>query len=114
VETSCVVIELLPNTAEKVQEWAEFLRTNREEALRSLKNEGVTIESAFVVNIEGKDYLIGYMRAVSMEKTHDAAKDSTLDVDAYHQAFKKACWGKRYMGVPVSDLCRITDEAGYA
>ena len=114
METSCAVIELLPNTTEKVREWAEFLRSNREEALRSLKNEGVTVESAFVVNIEGKDYLIGYMRAVSMDKAHEAVKDSALNVDAYHQAFKKACWGKRYKGTPISDLSRISDEAGYA
>lgn len=114
METSCTVIELLPNTTEKVREWAEFLRTNREEALRSLKNEGVTIESAFVVNIEGKDYLVGYMRAVNTANAHEAAKDSTLNVDANHQAFKKACWGKRYRGTPVSDLSRISDEAGYA
>jgi hypothetical protein len=104
----------LPNTAGKVLEWAEFLRTNREEALQSLKNEGVTIESAFVVNIEGKDYLIGYMRALSMDKAHEATRDSTLAIDAYHQAFKKACWGKCYKGTPVSDLSRISDEAGYA
>ena len=114
METSCAVIELLPNTTEKVREWAEFLRTNREEALESLKNEGVTIESVFVVNIEGKDYLVGYMRAVSMDKAHEAIKGPTLNVDAYHQAFKKACWGKRYKGMPVSDLSRISDEAGYA
>lgn len=113
METHCTVIELLPDTTEKVREWAEFLRTNREEALQSLENEGVTIESAFVVNIEGKDYLVGYMRAVSMDKAREAVKNSTLNVDAYHQAFKKTCWGKRYKATPVSDLSRITDEVGY-
>ena len=114
METSCVVIELLPDSAEKVQEWADFLRTNRDEALQSLKNEGVTVESAFVVNIEGKDYLIGYMRAINMSKARGAVRDSTLNIDAYHQAFKNACWGKHYKGTPVSDLSRIPNEAGYA
>lgn len=114
METSCVVIELLPNSLEKVKEWANFLRSNRDEALQSLKNEGVTVESAFVVDIEGKAYLIGYMRAVSMGKAHEAVKDSTLNVDAFHQAFKNACWGKRYQSTPVSDLSRIPDEAEYA
>ena len=111
METSCVVIELLPHSVEKVQEWADFLRANRDEALQSLKNEGVTVESAFVVNIEGKDYLIGYMRAANMRKAHEAVKDSTLNIDAFHQAFKKVCWGKRYKGTPISDLSRIPNEA---
>jgi Family of unknown function (DUF6176) len=114
METSCVVIELLPNSVEKVKEWAEFLCTHRDEALESLKNEGVTVETAFVVNIEGKDYLIGYMRATKMSKVHEVVKDSTLNIDAYHQAFKKSCWGNRYKGTPVSDLSRIPNEAGYA
>ncbi len=114
METSCVVIELLPNSLERVQEWSDFLRTHHDEALQSLKNEGVTVESAFVVNIEGKDYLIGYMRAANMRRAHEAVIGSTLSIDAYHQAFKKACWGKRYMGTPVSDLSRIPDEARFA
>lgn len=114
IETSCVVVELLPDSAGKVREWAAFLLANREEALQSLKNEGVTVESAFVATIEGKDYLIGYMRAANMIKAREAAKDSTLNVDAFHRAFKQACWGKRYKGRPVSDLSRIPDEEGYA
>jgi hypothetical protein len=114
MEASCVVIELLPNSIEEVKAWADFLCTNRDEALQSLKNEGVTVETAFVVNIEGKDFLIGYMRAANMSKAHDVVGDSTLNIDAYHQAFKKACWGKRYKGIPVSDLSRIPNEAGYA
>jgi hypothetical protein len=114
METSCVAIELLPGSVEKVQEWGDFLRTNRDEALQSLKNEGVTVESAFVVNIDGRDYLIGYMRASNMHSAHQAAKDSTLNVDAYHQAFKKAFWGKTYKGTPISDLSRIPNESGYA
>ena len=114
METSCVVIELLPDSVEKVREWADFLHTNRDEALQSLKNEGVTVESAFVVNIEGKDYLIGYMRAANMHQAHEAVKDSTLNIDAYHQAFKKACWGKRYKGMPLTDLSRIPNEERYA
>lgn len=114
METSCVVIELLPNSAEKVRQWGEYLLVNHEEALRSLRREGVTIESAFVVNIEGKEYLVGYMRTVSMDDAHGAPKDPTPSLDAYHLAFKKACWGKRYKCMPVVDLSRISDEAGYA
>lgn len=114
METSCIVIELLPNSVERVHEWADFLHANHDEALQSLRNEGVTVESAFVVNIEGKDYLIGYMRAAKMSKAHEAVDASTLNIDAYHQAFKKACWGKRYRCTPISDLSRVPDEAGYA
>lgn len=111
MEIHCVVVELLPNTAEKVQEWASFILANRVVALQSLSNEGVTVESAFVVNIDGKDYFVGYMRAADLRKAREAVQDSMLNVDAYHQAFKKACWGKRYVGKPILDLSRIPDEA---
>lgn len=110
METSCAVIELHPDSVEKVKEWAAFMNANREEALLSLKNEGVTIESAFVVQIEGKDYFIGYMRAVDMLQAATVVKTSTLAVDAFHKAFKKACWKSLVRATPVLDLSRIEGE----
>ena len=114
MEINCTVIELLPNSTEKVREWAAFLNANHDGALLSLKNEGVTIESAFVVTIAGKDYLIGYMRALDMSQAQAAVKESTLNIDAYHQSFKKACWGERHQAIPISDVSRIMDEERYA
>jgi Family of unknown function (DUF6176) len=110
METSCAVIELNPDSVEKVKEWAAFMNTNREEALLSLKNEGVTIESAFIAKIEGKDYFIGYMRAVDMLHASTVVKTSTLVVDAFHKAFKKTCWKSLVHATPVLDLSRIENE----
>jgi hypothetical protein len=110
MEISCTVIELNPGSKEKVAEWARFINENEAGALATLQNEGVTVESAFVVTIEGKDYLVGYMRALNMEKAHEAAKTSTSEVDEYHRAFKKETWGKRFQAKLLSDLSRIKNE----
>lgn len=104
METSCVVIELKKNSLGRVREWAAFINTHREEALATLKNEGVTIESFFLVKLEDKDYLIGFMRAKSMEKAHEAVKQSLSEIDAYHQQFKKDTWLNGYRGELLVDL----------
>ena len=87
MDVSCIVVELKPNSTDRVRKWAEFILENRSEALETLKNEGVTIESFFFLTIQSKDYLIGYMRAKSMEYAHEAVKRSLSEVDVYHQAF---------------------------
>ena len=52
MEISCVVIELKPNSKARVEEWAAFILTNKEEALLTLENEGVTVENFFFTEIE--------------------------------------------------------------
>lgn len=114
MEISCAVIELKPGSKEKVAEWAKFISENKAGALATLQNEGVTIESAFVVTIEDKDYLIGYMRALDMKKAHEAVKTSTSKVDEYHQSFKKETWSKNFKAKLLVDLSRITNEEKFA
>lgn len=114
MDISCVVIELKKDSLGRVREWAAFINQHREEALGTLKNEGVTIESFFLAKIEEKDYLVGFMRAKSMEKAHEAVKRSLSEIDAYHQQFKKDTWLNGYGGELLVDLSRIADEEYYA
>ncbi|WP_185976794.1 DUF6176 family protein [Catenovulum sediminis] len=58
MELSCVLIELKSGSLEKVQEWANFILANEEEAIATLAHEKVTIESFFLIDIGGVDYLI--------------------------------------------------------
>lgn len=110
MEVGCVVIELKPDSKKRVDQWASFILSKKDEALETLKNEGVTIESYFFVNIEGKDYLIGYMRAKSMKYAQEAVKKSLSEIDAYHQQFKKDCWEKAIKTQPILELNRIVGE----
>ncbi len=88
------VIELKPNSLGLVDKWAKTLNERIDETVATLKDEGVTLESWFHLELEGKDYLLSYMRAESLEKAHEAAKHSTHDIDAIHQQFKKDTWAK--------------------
>jgi hypothetical protein len=85
-------IELKPGSADRVEAWAEHLNAHRASALESLRAEGVSVESWFSVSLDGKDYLLCYMRADSMEESQKVAAKSQNPVDAYHQQFKVDTW----------------------
>src|SRR5690606_38620809 len=114
MDVSCVVIELKPDSLDRVKAWAEFILDNRDDAIATLENEGVTIESFFLLKIESKDYLVGYMRAKSMERAHEVVKHSLSKVDAYHQQFKNGTWAKGIKSELMFDLSRVQDESSIA
>lgn len=86
------LIELKPNSTERVEEWAKYLRDHRAQAVETLRNEGVQVESWFELTLEGKHYLLCYMRSDSMTKAEAVAAQSSSAVDAYHQQFKVDTW----------------------
>jgi hypothetical protein len=86
------LIELKPGSADRVEAWAEHLNTHRASALESLHAEGVSIESWFSLSLGGKNYLLCYMRADSLEESQKIAAKSENPVDAYHQQFKVDTW----------------------
>lgn len=113
MDVSCVVIELKPNSLERVRAWASFILENRGEAIETLKDEAVTIESFFLLEIESKDYLVGYMRAKSMDHAHETVKHSLSKIDAYHQQFKNDTWVKGIKSELMFDLSRVKDEVSF-
>ena len=54
MEIKCVVIELKPNSLERVKEWANFIEKNKKQALETLKTETVTVENFFFITLEKK------------------------------------------------------------
>ncbi len=114
MDVGCVLIELKPGSQAQVTYWARYLNEHMADALATLAQEGVTIESWFKVSLQGKDYLIASMRAADMQAAHLAVQTSTSAVDAFHQAFKAATWGPRFPAELLVDLSRIPSEEGYA
>ncbi len=114
VEIKCVVIELKPNSLERVKEWADFIKDNEDAALETLENETVTVENFFFVTLENKDYLIGYMRAKSFEVASNAVKESLLAIDVYHKRFQKDVWVNGTSAELMVSLSRIRNEEGSA
>jgi hypothetical protein len=96
-ELHCSRIKLKPNSLEKVREWAAEITRRQDEALETLRDESIFIESFFLEQATDGDYLIAYIRAESLEQSQKAVEKSVHAIDAYHQAFKKECWesGKR-------------------
>jgi Family of unknown function (DUF6176) len=92
VETRCVKILLKPGSVERVQEWAAELNRRQEEALATLRDEGVYVESVFLDRTEAGDFLIYYMKAESFEQASAVVQHSPHAIDAFHQQFKRDTW----------------------
>lgn len=86
------IIELKPNSLDRVEEWATTLNKYADQAIATLQDEGVRIESWFYLSLDEKDYLLCYMRAESIKKAHQVVRVSPHAIDAYHQQFKKDTW----------------------
>ena len=92
METICHRIKLKPNSIDKVYAWAKELTNRKEEALATLKDEGVYIESAFLENTNEGAFLIYYMKLDSREKASEVVANSKHAIDEYHKRFKAETW----------------------
>ena len=92
MDVTASLIKLKPNSLARVEEWAETINRRQAEALATLKDEGVELESWFYVQVEGSDYLLCFMRSESMTKATEAAGRSEHEIDAYHHQFKADTW----------------------
>lgn len=88
-ETKCVKVKLKPGSLQRVRAWADELKNRREEALETMRDEGVVVESAFLDSTSEGDFLMYYMKAESFEQAAAVVKQSMHAIDAYHQAFKQ-------------------------
>ena len=104
MEIRAAVIRLKPGSRARVKAWAEMINSRREEALATLVDEGVYLESWFMFTEGGVDFLICYMRAESFERAESAVKASIHEIDAYHQTFKKETWESGQVAELLVDL----------
>ncbi len=112
METRAFRIKLKPNSLDRVREWATEIMRRREEALATLRDETVVLESFFLERAADGDYLIGVMTAESFERSQEAVRGSTHAIDAYHQQFKRDAWES---GEPLEllvDLNRLHEANG--
>ncbi len=84
-ETRCVKIKLKPDSIERVRQWAQTLNARSDEALETLRDETVVVESVFLDRTEQGDFLIYYMKAESFEKSAEAIEKSVHAIDEYHR-----------------------------
>ena len=84
MEIASGLIKLKPDAGAKVEEWKTTISSRLNEALATLKDEGVEIESWFKVEIDGQDYLLWYMRADSIQKVFEISQTLKHPIDKYH------------------------------
>lgn len=84
METVAGLIKLKPGTEPTVRAWRETLEQRQDEALQTLRDEGIAIESWFQMEIGGEQYLLWYIRAESIARAREIAGRSTHAVDEYH------------------------------
>jgi hypothetical protein len=105
MDLSATLIELKPGTTSLVEDWRKFISENLNLALDSIRSEGVEIESWFLVQLEGKDYLLCYMRANSLKNAIEVGSTSENPVDVVHKQFlRTACVGRAASGKLLVDL----------
>ncbi|MEQ3636173.1 DUF6176 family protein [Alcanivorax sp.] len=112
MDVIAALIELKPNSENEVHDWKAFIENHKEQALESLRAEGVCVESWFSLALEGKDYLLCYMRADSIKQSQHVMADSSNPVDTRHRQFKENAWvwGGQVKTELLVDLAAETDE----
>jgi hypothetical protein len=102
----CAKVWLKPGSEARVREWAAYISSHRSEALQTLQEEGVTIESVFLDATPEGPCLIYYMRSASEAQAAAVAEKSVHAIDAYHKAFKRDTWTKVERVELLLDLCQ--------
>ena len=86
------LIKLKKDSGDRVSEWASTINARKDEALATLRDEGVDIESWFLFSLNGDDYLLSYIRSENIERAQRVANESLREIDAYHRQFKRDTW----------------------
>ena len=106
MDVGAALIKLKPNSLSNVETWKKELQDRKEEAIETLKAEGVYVESWFYIELDGQDYLLAYMRANDIAHAQKVAKTSPFDIDKIHKKFKEN-WEKGYPAKLLIDLDNI-------
>ncbi|MGI8668723.1 MAG: DUF6176 family protein [Aridibacter sp.] len=108
-ETRCVKIKLKPNSLNKVSNWAKTINERKDEALVTLRDEGVILETVFLDLTSEGDFLIYVMQAESFQKVNEIFEKSIHEIDKYHQKFMNENYADRKKLKLLIDLDRISE-----
>ncbi len=91
-QTSCVRIRLKPGSLARARAWAKEMRQRKEEALETLRDESVVVESVFLEHAGDGDFLIYFLKREDLSRGRAVARASPHPIDAVHREFKEAAW----------------------
>jgi hypothetical protein len=91
-----------------VRLWCESLKARLPEVIESMENEGVLVESAILDRRSDGDYVIYYLKAISVRRAYEVFDKSTLAVDSYYKETWRALFQGREELEVLFDADRIT------
>ena len=89
MEVTCYRIKLKPNSIPLVREWAARLNGEKAEVQALLKAEGMALESVFLEQEQGADFLVYYIRSPDLKKAREVSQASQHPIDIYHRQVMK-------------------------
>lgn len=75
-----------PGKTERLREWMSEIRSRDEEAVETLRHEGMHTEAAFLERTDEGDYLVYFMEAADIEAVFEAFESSPHEIDHEHRA----------------------------
>ncbi len=84
-EVICTYSTIKKGHVQDVREWLKTLQSRHSETLESLKNEGVSLEAAFIKKEKEHYYLVYFMRADDVSKAMEVCQNSELPIDQFHK-----------------------------
>lgn len=85
----CKRLRIRNGSINAVRDWARTISARRSEALETLRDESVHLESVFLERGSDGDYLVYYMRGADLAGSREVARQSKHPIDEYHQRFMK-------------------------
>ena len=92
MDVKAKLIKLKENSEDGVAAWASTINGHKDEALATLRDEGMKVESWFLLTLDDGVYLLSYMRSEDLERAHEVVEQSKHEIDTFHQQFKKDNW----------------------
>lgn len=77
--------QIADGKTERLEEWAREIREREEEAVETLREEGMHAETAFVEHTDEGDFLVYYMKADDIERVYEAYENSSHAIDREHK-----------------------------
>ncbi|PHN07368.1 DUF6176 family protein [Flavilitoribacter nigricans] len=94
LQTVCYRVQLKADSLDSVYEWSRELNGRQPEALQTLEEEGIFLESVFLERTDTGNYLIYYMKMRDPKKAAEIFAASKHPIDEYHRNFQRATWEK--------------------
>lgn len=92
-ETQCVLIKIKDGKTDKVLEWINGLKNNKQ-AREIVKAEGIIVESIFFYQGADGDYLVLYQKVESLVKAYEIFNQSTNPINVETKQLISETWGE--------------------